>query len=123
MGFGPFLSISLLKADKALMMALAERWSLITCTFYLPMGEIGLRPIDFYMITRFEPSSFICSHGQFLVGKAITYSLIFSLPWISCPRSAPMVRVDLPLGGCTPICVRLPTGRKPCSLVFTFYGR
>lgn len=52
MGFGPFLSIPLLKADKALLMALAKRWSPITRTFHLPMGEIGLAPTDFFMMTR-----------------------------------------------------------------------
>lgn len=33
------------------MMALAKRWSLVTCTFHLPMGEIGLPPIDLFMMT------------------------------------------------------------------------
>lgn len=52
MGFEPFLSIPLLKVDKALLMALAERWSPITHTFHLPMGEIGLPSVDFYMMTH-----------------------------------------------------------------------
>lgn len=43
MGFGPLLSIPLLKANKALLMALVERWS--------PLGEIGLTPTNFYMMT------------------------------------------------------------------------
>lgn len=46
------LGIPLLKADKALLMALVERWSPISCTFHLPLGEIGLNPTDFYMMTR-----------------------------------------------------------------------
>lgn len=52
LGFGPFFSIPLLKANKALLMALAERWSLITRTFHLPMGEIELTLTDFYMMTQ-----------------------------------------------------------------------
>lgn len=51
MGFGPFLSLPVLKANKALMMALAKRWSPVIRTFHLPMGEIGLPPIDFFMMT------------------------------------------------------------------------
>lgn len=51
MGFSHFLSLPVLKADKALMMALAERWSLSMHTFHLPMGEIGLPPIDLFMMT------------------------------------------------------------------------
>lgn len=50
LAFGPFVNLPMLKADKALMMALAERWSPITRTFNLPMGEIGIPPIDFYMM-------------------------------------------------------------------------
>ena len=52
MGFRPFLGILLLKVDKTLLMALVERWSSITYTFHLPMGEIGLTPTDFYIMTR-----------------------------------------------------------------------
>lgn len=52
MGFGLFFDIPLLKADKALLMALVERWSPITHTFHLPMGEIGVTPKGFYMVTR-----------------------------------------------------------------------
>lgn len=52
LGFRPFLSIPLLKVDKALLMALAKRWSPITHTFHLPMGEIGVTLMDFYMMTR-----------------------------------------------------------------------
>lgn len=51
LGFGPFLSLPMLKANKALMMALVERWSLITQTFHLPMGENDMLFIDFYMMT------------------------------------------------------------------------
>lgn len=58
-GFGPFLNLSSLKADKSLLMALAERWSPMTRTFHLPMREIGLPQmrkiglpqIDIYMMT------------------------------------------------------------------------
>lgn len=50
LGFGPFLSLPVLKADKVLRMALVKRWSSLTHTFHLLMGEIGLPPIDFYMI-------------------------------------------------------------------------
>lgn len=57
MGFEPFLSIPLLKADKALLTALAERWSPITRTFHLPMGEIGLPPNNFYMMTHLPMGS------------------------------------------------------------------
>lgn len=52
MRFEPFLGIPLLKADKAFLMALVERWSPITHTFHLPMGEIGLPLTDFYMMTH-----------------------------------------------------------------------
>lgn len=50
MGFGPFLSLVVLKVDKALLMALVKRWSPVTRTFYLPMGEISLPPIDLFMM-------------------------------------------------------------------------
>lgn len=40
----------MLKIDKALMMAPVERWLFVTRTFHLPMGEIGMLPIDFYMM-------------------------------------------------------------------------
>lgn len=52
MGFGPILGIPLLKADKALLMALADIWSPITLTFHLPIGEIRVTLTDFYMLTR-----------------------------------------------------------------------
>ncbi len=52
LGFGPFLSIPLLKADKALLMALAERWSPDHPHLHLPTGEIGVTLTDFYMMTR-----------------------------------------------------------------------
>lgn len=51
LGFGSFLSLPSLKVDKGLLMALAERWSLVTRTFHLPIGEIGLPPINFFMMT------------------------------------------------------------------------
>ncbi len=41
MGFGHFLTLPMLPADKALPMALMERWSPITRTFHLPMGRSG----------------------------------------------------------------------------------
>lgn len=49
--FGPLLTLPVLKADRALMMALAERWSPVTYTFHFPIGDIGMPLIDFYMIT------------------------------------------------------------------------
>lgn len=58
-----------------------------------------------------------------LVGKATKFSLTFSPSWITNPRLTPMVGVDLPSGGCTPIWVRLPTGRNPCFWAFIFYKR
>lgn len=51
LGFGPFLSLPILKVDKDLLMALSERWSSITQTFHLPMGEIGMPLVDFFMMT------------------------------------------------------------------------
>lgn len=54
MGFGRFLSLPILSADKVLLMALVERWSPITQTFHLLMGEIGVPPIDFFMMTGFS---------------------------------------------------------------------
>lgn len=51
MGFGPFLTLPVLKADRVLMTTLAERWSPVTCAFHLPMGEIGMPPVDFYKMT------------------------------------------------------------------------
>lgn len=53
LGFGPFLSLLVLKANKALMMTLAERWLLITQTFHLPIRETGMPPINFFMMTSF----------------------------------------------------------------------
>lgn len=50
MGLGHFLSLLVLQADKALLMALTKRWSPVTCTFQLPMGEIGMPPINFFMM-------------------------------------------------------------------------
>lgn len=52
MGFGHFLSLLMMPVDKALLMALVERWSPITHTFHLPMGEIGVPPIDLFMMTK-----------------------------------------------------------------------
>lgn len=51
MGFGRFLTLPMVPADKALLMALVERWFPITRTFYLLVGEIGVPSIDFYMMT------------------------------------------------------------------------
>lgn len=50
MGFGHFLTLLMVLADKALLMALAKRWSPIMQTFHLPMEEIEVPPIDFYMM-------------------------------------------------------------------------
>ena len=50
MGFGPFLTLLVLKADRVLITALTERWSPMTCTFHFPPSEIGMPPIDFYMM-------------------------------------------------------------------------
>lgn len=52
MGFGPSLSLLVLQADRALLLTLANRWSPITRTFHLPMGEIGVPSIDFFMMIR-----------------------------------------------------------------------
>lgn len=71
LGFGPFLSIPLLKADKALLMALAKRWSPITRTFHLPMGEIGVTLTDFYMMT-----------WLFVGGAPPSYEMMLSLEMI-----------------------------------------
>lgn len=51
MGFAHFLTLSMVPADKALLMAFAERWSPITRTFHLPAGEIGVPPINFFMMS------------------------------------------------------------------------
>lgn len=51
MGFGRFLTLPMVLVNKALLMALVERWSPITRTFYLLVGEIGVPLIDLYMIT------------------------------------------------------------------------
>lgn len=40
----------MVKVDQIHMMALVERWLPVTCAFHLPMGEIGMPPIDFYMM-------------------------------------------------------------------------
>lgn len=53
-GFWPFLSLLMFLADKALLMALMKRWSPITQTFHLPMGEIGVPPIELFMMTGFS---------------------------------------------------------------------
>lgn len=53
-GFGPFLSLPVLQVDRALLMALTERWSPVTHTFHLPVGEIRMPPIDFFMMTGFS---------------------------------------------------------------------
>lgn len=52
MGFGCFLSLPIVPANKALLMALVERWSPITWTFHLLVGEILVPPINFFMMTR-----------------------------------------------------------------------
>lgn len=52
MGFGSFLTLPVLKVDRILMTALAKRWLPVTCTFHLPMGEIGMPLIDLYMMSR-----------------------------------------------------------------------
>lgn len=54
MGFGHFLSLPVLQVDRALLMALVERWSPVTYTFHLPMGEIEMPPIDFFMMSGFS---------------------------------------------------------------------
>lgn len=41
----------MLQADRALLMALIERWSPITHTFHLPMREISVPTTDFLMMT------------------------------------------------------------------------
>lgn len=51
MGFGRFLTLPVVQADNALSMALAERWSPITWTFHLPVGEIGVPLINLFMMT------------------------------------------------------------------------
>lgn len=52
MGFGHFLTLHMLPTDKALLMALVERWSPIIQTFHLLTEEIKVPSIDFYMMTR-----------------------------------------------------------------------
>ena len=49
-GFWPFSGSS--NDGKALLMALTERWSTNTWNFHLPVGEIRVPPIDFFMMTR-----------------------------------------------------------------------
>lgn len=51
MGFSHFLTLPMVSADKALLMALVERWSPITQTFHLLAEEIGVPPIDLFMMT------------------------------------------------------------------------
>lgn len=51
MGFSHFLTLPMVPTDKALLMALVERWSPITQTFHLPIREIGVPPINFFMMT------------------------------------------------------------------------
>lgn len=51
MGFSRFLTLLMVLIDKALLMAFVERWSPITWTFHLHLGEIGMTPIDFFMMT------------------------------------------------------------------------
>lgn len=51
LGFGPFLSLPVLKADRVLMTTLVKRWSPVTYAFHLPMVDMGMSPIDFYMMT------------------------------------------------------------------------
>lgn len=51
MGFSHFLSLLVLQADRDLLVALVERWSSITRTFHLLMGEIGMLLIDFFIMT------------------------------------------------------------------------
>lgn len=51
MGFNRFLTLLMLPANKALLIALAKRWSPITRTFHLSVGKIGVPLIDFYMMT------------------------------------------------------------------------
>lgn len=41
----------MVSTNKALLNALVERWSPITQTFHLLVGEIGVSPIDLYMMT------------------------------------------------------------------------
>lgn len=57
LGFGCFLTLLMLPADKALLMALAERWSPITQTFHLSVGEIGVPPINFFMMIELSVAS------------------------------------------------------------------
>lgn len=51
MGFGCFLTLPMVPADKALLMAFAERWSPITWTFHLLIAEIRMTPMNFFMMT------------------------------------------------------------------------
>lgn len=67
MGFEHFLSILLLKEDKAMLIVLAERWSPITHTFHLPMGEIGLPSTDFYMMMHFPMGAILFHMSWFLL--------------------------------------------------------
>lgn len=75
MGFGHFLSLLVLQADRALLMALTESWSPITCTFHLLMGEIGMPPIDFFMMTGLSmdgmPSPSLDDFNLALVARCI----------------------------------------------------
>lgn len=54
MGFGRFLTLLMVPADKALLMALVERWSPITPTFHLPVGEIRVPLINLFMTIRLD---------------------------------------------------------------------
>lgn len=50
MGFGCFLTLPMVLAYNALLMTFVERWSPITRTFHLPAREIGMTPVDFFMM-------------------------------------------------------------------------
>ncbi|KAF5196723.1 hypothetical protein FRX31_013690 [Thalictrum thalictroides] len=55
--FGPLVSLTPIRMDWQLLFALLERWWLTTHTFHLPLGELGLTPLDFTMITGLRVGS------------------------------------------------------------------
>lgn len=56
-------------------MVLVERWSPITHTFYLPMGDIGVPLIDFYMMTPLpmeeKPPPYVMNPSPELIHKCL----------------------------------------------------
>ncbi|KAI8542629.1 hypothetical protein RHMOL_Rhmol08G0152400 [Rhododendron molle] len=51
-GFGEFIqTLSLVKNDHVVLVALVERWRDTTNTFHLPPGEMTVTPADFAAIT------------------------------------------------------------------------